>query len=197
MVGYGKNNNEKIYYRFWNGSSWTAEKNISSPTDITSQIKWITLASNPSSNHIVMGALTTDRTIWVNIWNGTIWENSQLVTTDASGSNFPNIAVAYESQAGEVLITYGKSGNNSVLYRTWNNTNSWTNEKIGPYLNNVPNSMFLDADPSSNVIMLSVQDSDKDLNYVLWDGSVWELPNELETDTGEVKNQPFLFLWKP
>ena len=43
--------------------------------------------------------------------------------------------------------------------------------------------------------MLAVQDDGSDLHYALWDGGAWGAPTEIETDTNEVKNQPFLFLW--
>jgi hypothetical protein len=43
--------------------------------------------------------------------------------------------------------------------------------------------------------MLSAQDANSHVNYVLWDGSGWGTPTELGTSTTEVKNQPFLFLW--
>ncbi len=55
--------------------------------------------------------------------------------------------------------------------------------------------MTLSADPFSNQIMLAVQDDGSDLNFVLWNGSSWGTPVEQETNTGEIKNQPFLFLW--
>jgi hypothetical protein len=44
-------------------------------------------------------------------------------------------------------------------------------------------------------MMLSVQDSGSTLDYVLWNGSSWGSPSEQETNTGETKNQPFLFIW--
>ncbi len=34
-----------------------------------------------------------------------------------------------------------------------------------------------------------------DLHYVRWDGSTWSADNELTTNTGEVKNQPFVFIY--
>ena len=43
--------------------------------------------------------------------------------------------------------------------------------------------------------MLSVQDDDNDVDFVYWDGAGWGAPIELETNTVEDKNQPFLFLW--
>ena len=55
--------------------------------------------------------------------------------------------------------------------------------------------MTLASDPYSNDIMLALQDDGSDVNFVRWNGSSWEAPIEQEIDTGEIKNQPFLFLW--
>ena len=55
--------------------------------------------------------------------------------------------------------------------------------------------MMLDADPNSDQVMLSVLDAGSDVNYILWSGSVWGTPSEQETNAGDTKNQPFLFLW--
>ncbi len=55
--------------------------------------------------------------------------------------------------------------------------------------------MTLDSGPTSDHIMLSVQDDNNDLHYLRWDGSGWSTDNELSTNTGEVKNQPFVFIY--
>ena len=55
--------------------------------------------------------------------------------------------------------------------------------------------MTLSSDPMSDRVMLAVNDDNSDVNYVLWNGSTWGTVNEQETNSGETKNQPFLFLW--
>jgi hypothetical protein len=85
-----------------------------------------------------------------------------------------------------------------VRYRTWSSAGGWSAEQTdGPDIGATPNSMLLDSDPASDSdgIMLSVQDSGSDLNYVLWNGTSWETPSEQEINTGETQNQPFVFLW--
>jgi hypothetical protein len=53
--------------------------------------------------------------------------------------------------------------------------------------------MFLNADPNSNGIILSVQDSDKDLNYMLWDGSVWDFLTNLRQTQEKLRTNHFSF----
>ena len=49
--------------------------------------------------------------------------------------------------------------------------------------------------PGDRSIMLSILDSGSDVNYALWNGSSWDARTELETNSTETTNQPFLFLW--
>ena len=55
--------------------------------------------------------------------------------------------------------------------------------------------MTLDSGPTSDQIMLSVQDENSDLHYLAWNGSSWGADNPLSSDTGEIKNQPFVFIY--
>ncbi len=203
IVIYGKDGDPDCYYRIWNGSAWEAgEGSITAPAGVTLQVAWIRLASDPNSNRIVLGVVTTGGTaadIWLNVWDGSSWETSQLAEITATGSIFPAVAVAFESSSGEALAAYGENSQSVVRYRTWSSAGSWSDEQTdGPDVGagETPNTLLLESDPLSNNIMLAVQDdSGQDLNYVLWNSTSWGTPSEQEADTGEDKNQPFVFLW--
>jgi hypothetical protein len=198
MVAYGKNDDPNAYHRIWNGSSWEPEVAIAAPAGVTAQTNWISLASDPSSDRIALSVLTSGGTsvdVWFDIWNGSAWETPVLAETGATGSIFPNAAIAFEAESGQALAVYGQNGEPAVRYRTWDTVDGWSSEQAGPSLGATPNSMTLDSDPNSNRIMLSVQDSGADLNMALWDGTSFGAVTEHETDTGETKNQPFVFLW--
>ncbi len=138
----------------------------------------------------------TSADVWLNVWSGTAWGTSSLATGTASDSTFPAVAVAFESQSSHALAAYGVSGSSTVYYRTWASGSGWTVQQTGPVASGgATNSLILDSDANSDRIMLSVQDAGQDLNYVLWDGLAWGARFTAETGTGEVKNQPFLFLW--
>ena len=55
--------------------------------------------------------------------------------------------------------------------------------------------MVLYPEPGTDGVMLAVNDDSFAIHYLYWDGSAWGGDNELETTSGETKNQPFLFLW--
>jgi hypothetical protein len=194
MVVYGKNTHANPYYRIWDGVSWGFEGTIAAPSGVTSEAKWLMLASDPNSNRIVLGVLTSGGD-WLSVWDGTSWIEPVLVETTEASTVCPNVAVAFESQSGQALATYGQSGQSVVRYRTWNSCDGWSEERQGPDIGVTPNSMMLDSDPASDHVMLSVQNSNSELYYVLWNGGSWDTPSQQENDTGETKNQPFIFLY--
>ena len=193
VLVYGRGGTDALY-RTWDGATWSTEGTIAAPGGVTGNVRWTTLASDPTSNRVALGALTFNNETWLSVWDGTSWEAATAATISAPSATVPGVAVAFESTSGEALATYGESAS-EVRYREWTSGGGWSAEQIGPSIGATPNSMMLDADPGSNQVMLSVQDSGEDLNYVLWDGDSWGTPDEQETATGETKNQPFLFLW--
>lgn len=193
LVTFGKGA-ANTYYRIWDGSIWSGEDEIDKPVTISARTRWTTLGAEPGSNRIVLGVLTSSADIWLSVWTGSTWEPSVIATRSGVGTTFPNVAVAFERTSGDALAAYGDSSP-SVRYRSWNGSTGWSEEATGPNLGNPPNSMMLDPSPTSNWVMLSVQDSNKELNYVIWDGEGWGTPTEVESDTNESKNQPFIFLW--
>jgi uncharacterized repeat protein (TIGR01451 family) len=201
MVAYGKNSSPGVFYRLWNGTAWTAEASIAAPAGTTSTPRWIMMASDPSSERIVMGVVSnavggTVSHVWLNVWDGNAWGASIAAATNLpANASYPAVSVAFESLSGKALAVYGKSGSNNVFYRTKTGTSAWTAELTGPNVGGIPNSLEIYPNLSSNGIMLAVQDAGSDLNYVLWNGSSWGTPVELSVNTAEVKNQPFTFLW--
>ena len=41
MVVYAKHNDAKVYYRLWNGTTWSAEASLAAPSGVTSQPQWL------------------------------------------------------------------------------------------------------------------------------------------------------------
>ncbi len=129
------------------------------------------------------------------MWDGSSWVTPILAETTATASTSPNVAVAFESTSGQAIAVYSENGSSTIKYRTWDSGSGWSAEQTGPNVGGVPNSVILAADTISDQIMLTVQDANSDVNAILWDGTSWGTPTELETNTTETKNQPFLFLW--
>ena len=195
MVVYAKDQTS-VHYRTWNGTSWSSEGTVTAPSGPAGKARWTMLASDPNSDRIGLAVLTESRDAYFAVWSGSTWTTSDKLsaTLDTNDRTFPNVDIAFESDSGEILATYGIS-DNSVRYRTWSSGSGWSSELTGPDLGHKPTSMTLDSDPKSDRIMLSVLDDNKDVNYVLWDGTSWGTVSEQEADSGQTNAQPFLYLW--
>ncbi|MFH1843964.1 MAG: DUF11 domain-containing protein, partial [bacterium] len=193
IVTYGASSTT-VFTEIWNGSAWSIGPSRSKPADAFGDVRWTTLGADPNSDRIALGVLTSSTDVWLCVWNGSGWDTPATATTSASGTTHPAVAVAFESDSGEALATYGE-GVNIFRYRTWSEGGGWTNEQIGEDLGSPSNSMILASDPVSDQIILAVQEDGSDYHAVLWDGGGWGAPEELENDTGETKNQPFEYVW--
>lgn len=194
VVLYAKDGSAAMFYRVWDGASWSVENTINAPSGVTTQPQWVSVASDPNSNHLAISVLTTSRAVWLNTWNGTAWGTGVIATTAAQSAAVPNAAAAFETLSGEALAVYGEA--KVVRYRTWSTASGWSDELNGPTLANNTATMMLDADPNSNEIMLSALDSGQDYRNALWDGSAWGGLTTQSTDTDTATGQPFLYLWK-
>ena len=193
MVVYG-DNTSNAYYRIWDGASWTAQQTITPPGGVSGQLDWTSVASDPNSDRIAFAAHTDGDDTWLAVWDGTSWGDQLLASTNEKENTFQSVAVAFESQSGELLAVYTED-NNKFSYRTWNDTSGWSSETLGADLGNNVRTITLTSRPETDQIMLTALDDGKDLNNLVWDGATWGAKNEVENDTGEQFVQPFVFLW--
>ena len=189
-----------LFRIIWDSSSWSSTSWLQPfPTiSVSTRAKWITLASDPSSDRIVAGVQSTTTDGWVMVWNGSTWETPTLLTESSlilDASTAPNVAVAFEGTSGEALATYGRANQNVFFYRNWTVGGGWSSEQIATNVGNNTNSMRLYNNTTSDSVMLVLQDDGSDLNYIPWNGSSWGTNNVLETSSGEDKNQPFRLIF--
>lgn len=194
MVLYGRNNQRNVYYRLWNGSSWTSEQTLAGPSTMR-DTRHLVAASDPGSNRIAVGVITEDNDAWCSVWNGTSWSATNVVETNLNTRDAPTVAVAFEGQSGDLLIAYSEDNHAGVRFRTWSASAGWTAEASAIPLGQDANSLILEADPKSNEIMLLAQDGNLDLVITRWTGTSWKGYRELEDNTGENSKQPFIYLW--
>ena len=197
MVTYG-NGDGNVRYQIWDGSSWSGESSLAPPAGPSGYTRWTTLASDRNSDRILLGVQSSDPDGWVAIWDGTSWGDQELLTASSLVLDIgtaPNLAVAFEQNSGDAVVAYGRSNQNVFFYRTHSSGSGWSSEQIGTNVGNNTNSIGLFADPTSDEMMLIVQDNNQDLNVFPWDGTTWGSNFILEYLSGEEKNQPFTFLW--
>ena len=183
--------NDDVHFRVWD-AGWSNE--FVTPGIGSGYARWITLDADPNSDHIAMGVLTNDADVWLAVWNGAGWIDQTTATTGSTGTDHPAVAIGFEGTSGEAIATYGESSN-TPRFRTWTSGSGWDAEQSAPDIGAQPNSQMLYPEPETDGVMLAVNDDSNDVHYLYWNGSSWGTDHELETSSGEVKNQPFLFLW--
>ena len=206
LVVYGKPTatSVNLFYRIWDGSSWSAETSITPPAGVTTQPQWTAIASDPFSNRIAVGVVTSGGRTWLSVWNGSAWVNTIQATATALLSTAQNVAVAFETLSGDLLAAYGVNSapTAQVRYRTWTwnpvtQTGAWSAETSGPSATNGnPNVIMLTRSPSTNRVMMAINTSSSRANYVSWDGSAWdETVTDAAGNTQVTGQQPMIYLW--
>ncbi len=183
---------DDVHFRVWD-AGWSNE--FSTPGLGGGYAQWVVLGADPNSNNVAMGVLTNDSDVWLAVWDGAGWVNRTTATTSSTGVTEPAVAVAFEGSSGSAIAAYGESVA-TPRYRTWVSGSGWTGELSAPNIGGTSNSMALYPEPGTNGAILAVNDDGGGINYVYWNGTAWGSPSELETASGETKNQPFLFLWE-
>ncbi len=189
VVTYGKGTGT-VYSKLWDGS-WSSEIALTGLG--TGYARWTVLAADPNSNNLALGVLTSGNQVWVASWTNVGWIDQTLATGTSTGTTELAVAVAFEGSSGQALATFG-DGTTTPGTRVWTAGSGWAADPDVPVLGAVSNSMVLYGDRGSDGIMLVVQDDSSDLHWIHWSGFGWSIDHELETDSGETKNQPFLFI---
>ncbi len=206
MVVYGKPTatSVNLFYRVWDGSSWSAEASITPPAGVTTQPQWVAIASDPFSDRIAVGVVTSGGRTWLAVWNGTAWVNVEQATATSLIATAQNVAVSFETLSGDLLAAYGVNSapTAQVRYRAWSwnpltSTGSWSAEQAGPSATNGnPNVITLARSPSTDRVMMTINTSSSRANYVFWDGSAWDTTvTEAAGNTQTATQQPAIFLW--
>ncbi|MES2749536.1 MAG: DUF2341 domain-containing protein [Patescibacteria group bacterium] len=172
-------------FRIWNGTSWSATSTINANS--VNNCNYISIASNPASDEIIVVVRDTGTQYEAFVWSGTAWVDSRVIGSSALVAS-EGMAVEYESSGDQAVITVSNNTNASILYTTWNGT-EWsanTTQAIGNDF------VFgrLKADPNSDKLILCYIDADADIGALRWDGGVWSTFFELTTTGNAATGRP-------
>ncbi len=166
-------------YRTWNGATWSAATTIT--TASTNNCHYISMASDPTSDEIVMvardtSAGATDYEAFV--WSGSAWGNAVTLGSITTTNN-EGMSIQYEESGGQAMVVTANGAGNNFLWMTWNGT-EWST----PTTQAVGNDFqwgILKADVGSDKLALCYIDLDTDIGVVRWDGEAWSAFQEFET----------------
>lgn len=180
-------------YRTWDGSTLTAATTITAPPT-TGAINWMELRQNPlsTSNEISMIMLDANADVYGMAWTGSTWSNMGTTTawdTTAASATKKTIDVEYEQTSGEAMFMWGDSVATDQYYRTWNGTTLSAATLLDIATEGgLAEWVQLAARPSSNEILLGVQDAGADLNTRKWSGTAWDTATQHPEHSAAVEN---------
>lgn len=173
-----QNNDSSLYYRTWNGSSWSGQ-NVTSYWG-AGKPRWVKLVPKAGSDEIMVLVLDTSGDLSAMIWNGSSFTNNILLENDVEASSCEGFDAVYESTSGRCLVAWSEDGNTSPEYRIWSGA-SWGFEYSLPSVGGNVRWLRLAADPASNKIIAMTLDGSSDVNATVWSGSSWGSVVEFET----------------
>ncbi|HEX6258565.1 MAG TPA: hypothetical protein VFZ48_03735 [Candidatus Saccharimonadales bacterium] len=191
-------------YRIWDGTTLSAATTITAPPT-TGAINWIELRQNPlsGSNEIAMIMSDANADVYGMRWTGSAWNNMGTTAawdTTASTASRKGVDVEYEQVSGRIMFMWGDATATDIRYRIWNGATLSAATLLDiPAMGGITNWVQLAARPSSNEIMMGVQDAASDLNTRKWSGSAWDTATQHHEHDGTVENlttRNFDVLWE-
>lgn len=186
MVVYADNTNQKLYYCYWDGTSWgpvsnCAPTNGSNDITLTSNGRPTSVSLKPKSgsDQLLMGVgIDVAGTMEVEsyIWSGTAWGNGVVATDTTNASTQAlNQGAAFDVEwdgNGDALVIYATTATVEIKYKLFSG-GSWGSEQDA--FNTATNGsaviwMNAEGDPSSNRIAVVTNDAASDMSSGVWKG---------------------------
>jgi hypothetical protein len=177
-------------YRVWNGSSWDVSTS-SITLSVTNNCEWVKLASDPTSDEMIMVARDTTAgatDYQALVWSGSAWANSSTFGSQVTAAN-EGIAIEYEESGGQAVVAVSNGANNNFIYNTWNGT-IWQGTNTVTTGNDFAAGR-LARDSGSDELGMCYIDIDGDIGYVEWSGSAWPTAfAEIELTGNSINGRP-------
>jgi hypothetical protein len=156
-------------YSVWNGTSWSAATAIT--LAIAGNCNWIELASDPTSDEIILVARdtvagATDYNALV--WNGSAWGNSMTMGS-MSEANDEGIAVNYEESGNQAVVVVSNGNNANFSWNSWNGT-AWSGAATQAVVDDFENGRLERDVGTDNMVLCSIHNGTQ-IQISRWTGS--------------------------
>jgi len=180
-------------YKMWDGSSWSGE---STAPATGNEPDWIRLASDPSSDKIVMGALDSGADLNVNVWDGTQWGTNDEVDAAVEQVVRRTYDVAWETSGDQAQVAWGDATIHTIDYRNYT-SGTWSGDGDGPDVGNDIFFVQYARDYESDSLFITTLTDDYDINTVYWNGSGFGTAFESSTSTASFTQETYMMAFKP
>ncbi len=193
IVLYGDGTTAVPKYRTWDGTNFSAQ---SSAGTTVANVNYLVVKEATTRNEKVLGSLASTGGIHFQVWASSAWGNiinpGAIGITNAAERGFD---IAYEQLSGNAIVVYEKNttSDKAVYYQIWSGS-SWGGEQTLTYSSGINGNILwvrLESKPNTNEIMLVTEDSNSDINAIVWNGSAWVNEQLLTSSASIATSDPF------
>jgi hypothetical protein len=175
-------------YRTLTGGAWSGSFNAPS---VGATPQWSCLASDASSDEIVLAVLDSAQDINVNVWSGSAWGANLEAETSAASVSRRGLDVAYENGGNEALLVYDDNSNR-LKYRTWNGS-AWSAEQSGPHGGNAPIQVIQAVSGSTpGQVFVTWTMDNAQIRTAVWNGSFFGAATPLAVSSAPKEYEAFM-----
>lgn len=164
--------------RTWNGSVWSSTV---SATATVANIAHMKLIPDPNSNDMMLMIKDTSDDVYIERWDGDTNTFANPITVEtAGGANNFTLAYdgAWESATGDFVAVWFSDSDNELEARQFTAaTTTWEAETVAltglGALDGIKH-VRVTADPTSDIVLAGVLDTDESLEVIPWTGSAWD-----------------------
>ncbi len=183
LVAWTADKAKMFRFRIWDGSTWSQEYD-GPDLGNDGEPQWLKMASDPTSDQIVIGMFDGDSTVKMAVWNGSSWGSLLTVETHAPDTEGRPFDVAYTPTGGQALAVWGRKKSNDCFYRVWDGS-SWSNEQTGPGLSNKVKWVQLRPGQTGNEIFVGTMLKNSGaIELMRWNGSSLGAPQQITANSG-------------
>ena len=186
---------EQVSYQIWNGSNWSS-RNLAFGTGLTSVLRYLTMASRPGSDEILIAAVSNYRNLKILKWDGSSFTDLGVIDFFLESDRYLCVDIVYEQQSGHALILWAHNNASRIYYSVWNGT-SLSGVSVLPDFGAEIHTIRAAADPTSDYVFVAAVDEYRDLNVAVWNGDAWTDSMEVETTTYADYGQIYDVAWEP
>lgn len=173
MIVYAKSNGDGTpYFRRWDGNAWSAERSASV---VPANINYFVLKFARTRNEAVLGTLSSNGEIHVQVWNGSTWSTPTLLADigNAGDAERRPFDIEYESVGDRALVLYS-DGNATPDFAIWDGS-VWTvnNADIPLSLNAELRWVEMAPKPAGDEIAVIAMDNSRRVSGARWTGTAW------------------------
>jgi len=187
-----------IQYNIWKGSAWEHETLQDAPGTAGGTLTFITMASHPSSDEILIAAVNSQSDLKVIQWDGDSFNDNdpEEIETDMNVDSYGSAAVVYEQQSGHALVLWSNSGEYELYYAVWNGTSLSAVSQTPNLGDKWLKAIRAAPDPASDHIAIAVKNGTSTIFLAIWDGNAWTDSRTLTTAANNDDEQTFDVAWE-